>query len=180
MKTIIAGVLAFFIHAVVYSQQFKPVDEGSEVKFKIKNFGVTIGGTFTGLRGSIFFHADSLDAASFDVTVDAKTINTGIDQRDAHLRKAEFFDAEKYPDLHFVSTKITSSTNKNYLFLFGKLTIKDVTKEISFPFKATPSGDDYAFEGKFTINRRDYNVGAGSITMSDNLTVYLNVIAKRQ
>lgn len=179
MKTIIAGIITCLVHTAAYSQLFKPVDDGSEVKFKIKNFGVNISGTLSGIKGDIFFRADSIDAASFDVTVDSKTINTGVDQRDDHLRKAEFFDVAKFPVLRFVSTKITSSTNKSYLYIFGKLTIKDVTKEVSFPFKATPKGDDYLFEGEFTINRRDYSVGSGSITMADNLTVNLAVLAKK-
>ncbi|MFT3705025.1 MAG: YceI family protein [Agriterribacter sp.] len=179
MKTVITCILLLFVTAV-WAQRYKPVNEGSEVKFKIKNFGVNISGSLAGLNGDITFFADSIAAASFDVTVDSKTINTGIDQRDEHLRKPEFFDTDKFPQLHFVSTKITTSTNKAYLYIFGKLTIKDVTKEISFPFKATPKGDDYLFEGEFTINRRDYNVGSGSITMADNLTVNLNVLAKKQ
>ncbi|MBX3257898.1 MAG: YceI family protein [Chitinophagaceae bacterium] len=161
-------------------QQFIPKDEDSEVKFRIKNFGVNVTGTLKGLEGKISFYADSLAGAHFDVSVKTGTINTGIDQRDNHLQQEEYFDAKKYPTIHFVSTKVTSSTNKEYLFVFGNLTIKDVTKEISFPFKATPRGDDYLFEGEFTLNRRDYNVGGGSITMSDNLTVLLSVLAKKE
>jgi len=180
MKPITTTLFCLLLYASSFAQHFKPVDEGSEVKFKIKNFGVNISGLFTGLKGDIVFNPDSLHAASFDVTVDAKSINTGIDQRDAHLRKEEFFDAEKYPELHFVSTKITASTNKSYLFIFGKLTIKNVTKDVSFPFKAVPSGNDYVLTGEFSINRRDYNVGGGSITMSDNLKVFLKVIAQKQ
>lgn len=164
--------------ASVSSQHFIPKDEGSEVKFRIKNFGVNVSGNFKGLDGKISFNADSLAASHFDVSIQTNTINTGIDQRDNHLQKDEYFDVSKYPTIHFVSTKVTPSTSKDFLYIFGKLTIKDVTKEISFPFKATPKGEDYLFEGEFTLNRRDYNVGGGSITMSDKLTVQLAVTAK--
>lgn len=161
-------------------QHFVPKDDGSEVKFRIRNFGVNVSGTFKGLEGKISFYADSLAAAHFDVSVQTNTINTGIDQRDNHLQQEEYFNVKTYPTIHFVSTKVTTSTNKDYLFVFGKLTIKDVTKEISFPFKATPKGEEYLFEGEFPLNRRDYNVGGGSITMSDNLTVNLSILAKKQ
>lgn len=179
MKPLFTSILILFVNLAI-AQQLKPVDEGSEVSFKIKNFGINVSGTFTGLKGKITFNPDSLPASEFDVTVDTKTINTGIDQRDNHLRKEEYFDAEKHPTIHFISTKITTSTNKEYLFVFGKLTIKDVTKEVSFPFKATKQGEDYVFEGDFKINRRDYTVGGGSITMADELTVNLKVVGKKE
>lgn len=164
----------------VIGQHFVPDNEGSEVKFRIKNFGVNVNGSLKGLDGKIVFNADSLTLIQFDVSIQTNTIHTGIDQRDNHLQQEEYLDVKKYPTISFVSTSVTTSTNKDYLFVFGKLTIKDVTKEISFPFKATPKGDDYLFEGEFTFNRRDYNVGGGSITMSDNVTVQLSVLGKKQ
>jgi polyisoprenoid-binding protein YceI len=179
MKILFASIFMLFVN-LTFAQQFKPVDEGSEIKFKIKNFGINVSGSFEGLKGKIIFQPDNLNTAAFDVTIDTKTINTGVNQRDNHLQKEEYFDVEKYPQIHFISTKITTSTNENYLFAFGKLTIKNVTKEISFPFKATAKGDDYLFEGSFKINRRDYTVGGGSITMSDELTVNLSVIGKKE
>lgn len=179
MRILFTSIFFLFVNAT-FAQQFNPVDEGSEIRFKIKNFGVNVSGTFSGLKGKILFHPDSLASSVFDVTVDTKTINTGINQRDNHLRQEEYFDAEKYPQIRFASTKITTSTDKNYLFVFGTLTIKEVAKEISFPFKATKKGDDYLFEGEFKINRRDYNVGGGSITMADELTVNLSVTGKKE
>jgi len=179
MKTFFTSMLILFVN-FSFAQQFNPTDEGSEVKFKIKNFGVNVGGSFSGLKGKIIFNPENLATSEFAVTIDTKTINTGIDQRDNHLRKEEFFDAEKFPNIQFASTKITTSTNNDYLFVFGKLTIKDVTKEVSFPFKATKKADDYLFEGEFKINRRDYNVGGGSITMADELTVNLSVLGKKE
>lgn len=164
----------------IFTQSFKPADEGSEVSFKIKNFGINVKGSFTGLKGKVLFNPDSLALCSFNVTVDAKTISTGIEQRDNHLRKEEFFDAARYPYIHFVSTKVTTSDHKDYLFVFGRLTIKDVTKEISFPFRAVSKDDGYLFEGEFPLNRRDFNVGGGSITMSDDLTVTLKVLSKKK
>ena len=180
MKRIFALVVALTATAVSFGQHFIPVDEGSEIAFKIRNFGVNVSGSFKGLHGKIVFNPDSLSTAHFDVTIDVKSINTGIDQRDNHLRSEDYFEAEKYPAIHFVSTRITTSTSKEYLFVFGKLTIKDVTKEISFPFKATPKENEFLFEGEFTLNRRDYNVGGGSISMGDNVRLNLKVRAKNE
>jgi polyisoprenoid-binding protein YceI len=160
------------------SQALKPTDNESSVKFKIKNFGFNVTGSFTGLAGTIDFDPNNLAACHFDVTINAKTINTGVDMRDNHLRKSEYFDVENYPQIKFVSVRISPSNKSGTLFIFGKLTIKNTTRDISFPFKATPVENGYRFDGEFKINRRDYKVGGGS-TASDNLTVMLSVVAKK-
>ena len=160
------------------SAQYKPVEKGSEVKFKVKNFGFNVSGSFSGLEGAIQFDPNNLGAGSFDVSVDANTIFTDNSARDNHLREDTYFDVKNYPRIHFVSTKITTSNKKETLFIFGKLTIKNQTKEISFPFTAEPSDDGYLFKGGFKINRRDYGVG-GSSTISDNVDLSLSILAKK-
>ena len=159
--------------------QFSPVDSSSSVKFKIKNLGFNVGGSFSGLQGVIKFDPNNLSACSFDVNVDANSVNTGIDMRDDHLRKEEYFDVKKHPRIRITSTKITPSTKAGVLYFFGNLTIKETTKEISFPFTATQQSDgSYHFIGEFKMNRRDFSIGGGS-TISDNLTVTLDVTAKK-
>lgn len=178
MRYIAASLLAFLITNISIAQQFGPVDEGSEVGFKVRNFGINVKGDFKGLKGAIVFSEDHLADARFEVTIEVSTINTGINQRNNHLLSASFFEVSKYPLMRFESIKITKSTSKDYLYMFGKLTIKDVTKEISFPFKVTPDNGDYIFAGELSLNRRDYHVGDNSLTMSDNVKVSLKVRAK--
>ena len=161
----------------VSGQNLKPVDQRSTVKFKIKNFGFnTVTGSFKGLQGSIRFSPENLPASAMDVSVDASTVNTGINARDNHLRKPDYFDVKKYPRIRIVSTKITSSSKAGTLFMFGKVTIKNVTREISFPFTAIAQDGGYLFTGEFRINRIDFGVGESS-SVSDNVTVILNVFA---
>jgi polyisoprenoid-binding protein YceI len=174
--------LLLFVSGFVFfciGQAYTPVDKGSKVKFNIKNFGINTGGTFEGLSGSIVYDANNPTAGSFSVTVNANTVDTDNGGRDKHLRKAEYFDVEKYPKISFVSTKITKTNTAGYLYMFGKLTIKGVTKEISFPFTANAKDGGYLFEGNFKINRRDFGVGGSSNTMGDNLTVTLSVFGKK-
>jgi polyisoprenoid-binding protein YceI len=165
--------------STVFSQNYLPVDKGSKVKFNIKNFGINTGGTFEGLTGTIVFDANNPGAGTFNVTVDAKTVDTDNGGRDNHLRKSEYFDVEKYPKLSFASTKITKTNAAGYFYMFGKLTIKGVTKEISFPFTANVKDGGYLFEGSFKINRRDFGVGGSSVSMGDNLSVTLSVFGKK-
>lgn len=165
-----------FLHAQV---SYTPVDAGSRVHFVIKNFGVKTGGDFTGLKGNITFTPANLSSCSFDVTVDASTIDTDNESRDGHLRKSEYFDVATYKTIRFKSTKITLSSVAGRFYVFGELTIKGVTKPVEFGFGATPKDGGYVFDGEFRINRRDFGVGGSSISLSDNLTVSLSVVAKK-
>lgn len=171
--------LALICVITTFGQNYTPTDAGSKVRFVIKNFGINTGGTFAGLAGSITFDPSNLASASFNVSVDSKSVDTDMEARDNHLRKAEYFDVEKYPKLSFRSTKITTTNKEGYLYMFGVITIKNVSKEISFPFKQTSKDGGILFEGEFKLNRRDFGVGGSSFSMSDELNVELSIFAKK-
>jgi polyisoprenoid-binding protein YceI len=171
--------LALFCVITTIGQNYSPTDAGSKVRFVIKNFGINTGGTFDGLTGTIIFDPLNLTSASFNVSVDAKSVDTDMEGRDNHLRKAEYFDVEKYPKLSFKSTKITTTNKEGYFYMFGVITIKNISKEISFPFKQTSKDGGILFEGEFKLNRLDFGVGGKSFSMADELNVELSVFAKK-
>jgi polyisoprenoid-binding protein YceI len=178
MKYIIASIFTLFATISLCAQALTPVGSASEIKFKIKNLGFNTTGSFSGLAGKITFTPNNPDGCNFDVHIEAKTVNTGVEKRDDHLRSSDYFDVKNYPQIRFVSVKV-SNTNKNgTLFVSGKLTMKGITKDISFPFTVKPVQDGYLFNGEFKLNRRDFKVGGGS-TVSDNLTVMLKVMARK-
>jgi polyisoprenoid-binding protein YceI len=166
-----------FIASIAVAQNYTPVDADSKVHFVIKNFGFKTGGDFTGLKGSIVFNPNTLGNSKFNVTVDAATIDTDNNMRDNHLRKTEYFAVEKYPQIRFESTKITNSTIAGRFYVFGNLTIKGVTKAVEFGFNATPLAKGYLLNGELTINRKDFGVGGNSVSLSDNVIVYLTITA---
>jgi len=172
MRNIFTLLIASIVVMSFTSSDLKPVDANEAVTFAIKNFGINTNGEFKGLKGIIKWDASNPSASVFNVTVDANTINTDIDMRDSHLKKEEYFNTEKYPTINFVSTAVTANN------VTGNLTIKGVTKQISFPFTVKPSAGGYLFEGSFEINRRDFGVGGGSVSLSNNATVNLKVQAK--
>lgn len=176
MKQVLGIVFFLAIGMVVKAQALKPADEKEAVSFSIKNFALNTKGTLGGLKGSINWSPANLGTASLNVTVDAGSINTGVDSRDAHLKKEEYFDVAKYPVISFASVEITAGADGAYK-ASGNLTIKGVTKVISFPFTAKQEGSGYLFEGSFTINRRDYGVGGSSLVLSDEVKVTLKVHA---
>jgi len=178
MRTLFLAVLLQCGGMTGFSQDFKAADEGSTIVFKIRNFGFNTQGSFKGLEARIHFDPANLPAASFGASVDAATINTDNNMRDGHLKKEDYFNVQNYPRIRFVSTGITASGRKGEYTLTGKLTIKDKTKEIAFPFTASPMGNDYIFSGEFRINRKDFGVG-GSSTISNSLSVTLTVFARK-
>lgn len=156
--------------------QFHPVNETSSIHFKIKNLGFTIDGSFSGLSGTIAFDLSRPAEATFDVSIDAGTVNTDNKMRDDHLRRDTYFDVKNFPRIRLYSSKISTTGKKGELLFSGYLTIKKQTKPVSFPFKVEASNSGYIFSGEFTINRRDFEIG-GTSTISDMLSVSLNVSA---
>lgn len=173
MKVALIFVFLFAGLLIGKTQQYKPVDEKSEIKFTIKNFGLNTSGSFKGLKGTIKFNPSDLPSSSFNVSVDVNTLNTGIDQRDNHLKKEDYFYAEKYSTINFVSTSITA--NQNGYNVNGNLTIKGISKPVSFPFTVQNKDDGMLFMGSFTINRKDFNVGGSSAVLSNNADIELKV-----
>jgi len=137
MKTILLIISLTIVSLVDEAQNYQPVDQLSNVKITIKNLGSNVTGTFQGLAGTIRFNATDPGASSFNITVDANTVNTGTHARDNHLRKEEYFDVAKYPKISFVSKQVTASGKPGGYLLTGNITIKGTTKEISFPFTVT-------------------------------------------
>jgi len=163
------------------AQNYTPTDAGSKVHFVIKNFGINTGGDLSGIKGIIDFFPDNLAECKFDVTVAVSTINTDNGMRDKSLVSDEYFDATKFPLIHLISTKIskTNKTEDGFFYFIGNLTIKGVTKPISFPFQAKKINGDYLFTGNFQIERTDFGVGEKNIVLSDEVAVSLSVLAKK-
>ena len=175
MKTLLS--LLFFVSCITaQAQQLKPIDSKSEVKFTVKNFGINTPGTFSGLKGTIQFNPSTPSSASFNVSVDVNTVNTGIDMRDNHLKGEDYFNAEKYPTISFVSTGVKADNN-GYI-VSGQLTIKGISKPVSFPFTAVQQNGGMLFTGDFSINRKDFDVGGGSAVLSNNVDISLKVFAQ--
>ena len=177
-NTLFIAILVFSFISVFGQKQLTPVEAGSKVHFNIKNFGIGTGGDLQGLKGTIVINPTNPSASSANVTVDVSTIDTDNSRRDSHLKNADYFEVTKYPIIRIVSSSIGfDSKTGNYIFN-GKLTIKDVTENITFPFVAVPNGGGYLLTGSFSINRLKFHVGGESTTLGDNIDVTLKVVAR--
>ncbi|XVJ64842.1 MAG: YceI family protein [Lacibacter sp.] len=167
----------FFAQSAV-AQTYSPTDAGDAVQFRIKNLGFDVNGSFRGLKGKILFTSDNLSASNIEVTIDATTVNTDNSTRDKHLRGKDYFDAIAFPQIKITSERVARSVTPGYYVFFGKLSMKGVVQNISFPFKATEESGGIRFTGTFSIKRRDFGVG-GRSTISNDVDIKLNVFAKK-
>jgi polyisoprenoid-binding protein YceI len=149
--------------------------KSSAITFKIKNAGLNVDGSFTGLEADIKFNPLKPEETLIKASVNSKSVNTGNNMRDEHLRKPEYFDVDKFPKILLQSTKIEKTGPVTFKGTFN-LTMKGITKEVIIPFTFMKIPEKTELKGSFSINRRDFGIGGKSISMSDNVTIGLSVI----
>lgn len=132
------------------SSLWKVKEDTYSVKLVSKKFE----GIFKGLKSEIHFNENNLSESKITASIDATTVNTGNGMRNKHA--CQGLDAENFPNVTFVSTSFAKSGNGYEVS--GKLTIKDVTKEIKFPFTFTKNAEGGVFAGGFTVKPSEYSV----------------------
>jgi polyisoprenoid-binding protein YceI len=146
--------------------------EHSTVKFELP--GHNKKGTFRNINASIEFDENDPSASKISASIDVKTIQIGNEKEEAHLRSPDFFDAEKFPTISFVSSEIVK-TDIGYSAK-GKLTMKDSIKPIELPFTFSENGKSRAtFNGTISLNAADYGVMKANRPSADKVIVYLAV-----
>ena len=163
----------------------------SEVQFKVKHLVIsTVTGSFNSFEGSLETENDDFTGANINFSLEVDSINTNQDQRDEHLKGAEFFDAEKYPKITFKSTSFTK--NGDDYTLVGDLTIKGITKPVTLAVEhGGTAGDFYGntkagFEITGKINRKDFGLTwngvteAGSVVVGEEIKLIINVQFAKQ
>jgi len=146
-----------FAFKILRSEPDQVVAENAKVTFAVSHVSGTVTGTLTGLQGNVVFVENNLAGSSMNVSLDANSVDTKNRARDSDLRDKKFFDVGTYPRVQFKSKEITKSGEG--FQVRGDLTIKDQTHEVLIPFKVTKQENGRFFTGKFTLDRRDYNLG---------------------
>lgn len=188
MKKLLVLLVALTISVGSYAQSKWVTDPmHSFVNFAIKRSAISfVDGSFKKFNGEFTSSKADFSDAQINFIVETKSINTSVDMRDNHLRSADFFDVEKYPEMKFESTSF-KKVKGNVYKLQGKLTIKDVTKEVTFNVvyggKVDEKGKGRAgFMATTIINRLDYNVAydsnAAVIAKDVHITLNLQFLEK--
>lgn len=153
------------------------LDKGhSSVRFSVNHMVVSEAeGTFKMWDGTVEHSKDDFSDAKINFTVDVNSINTDNERRDGHLKSDDFFNAEKFPTMKFESTSMKPLGNNKYE-LKGNLTIRDVTKPVTFQVThggviAGSRGRKAGFKATTTINRFDYNLKWDRATETGGLVV---------
>ena len=161
----------------------------TDVGFSVKHLMIsTVRGRFGGVRGTITLNGADLTRASVEAEIATASIDTRTEQRDAHLRSADFFEVEKYPAITFRSRRIERITGDRYRII-GELTIRDITREVVLDGtdegrgKDPWGGDRLAFSATTTIDRRDFGLTwnqaleTGGLLVSNDIKISLDVQA---
>ena len=148
----------------------------------------TVRGSFNEITGLIHVDLDDLTHSSVRVVLGVASIDTRNTQRDDHLRSADFFDVERFPEITFVSTNI-DEIEDNVFAVSGDLTIRDVTRQVMIPITLVGVETDAmgnlraGFEGSRRINRRDFGLewnmplDSGGVLVSERITLEFEISA---
>lgn len=164
----------------------------SNVEFAIKHMMIsTTKGDFSGVSGSIVIDEEDFSQSSVEVEIDVASINTRDEKRDEHLRAADFFNAEAYPTLYFVSTAVKPVDEERFV-MAGDLSIAGVTRPVELKVERTGSGISpwgstvAAFEADTKVSRKDFGLNwnvaleAGGFLVGDEVKIHLDIEAIRQ
>jgi polyisoprenoid-binding protein YceI len=151
----------------------------------------TVRGSFTEFAGTAHLDTAKPAASSVTLRIATATVDTGVPDRDTHLRSADFLDVEKYPEMVFTSTDVEQVEEDVYR-VTGDLTIKDVTRPVTIDFALTGSALDpfgnmrVGFEGALAIKRSDWQLTynsvleTGGVLISDRIQVEFDVSVIKQ
>jgi polyisoprenoid-binding protein YceI len=184
MRRFLAVVAAIVFALPLAAQDFKIDPNHSSANFAVKHLLVsTVRGRFAGgVTGTIHLDPD-IGKSTVTAVIAVASINTDNESRDNDLRSARFFEAAKYPEIRFQSTKVEKSGD-GYVAV-GNLTMKDVTKQIELPFtlvQADVKGKKkIGVEASTTLNRMDYNVNYDptGTTVSKDVKIDLDLEANQ-
>jgi polyisoprenoid-binding protein YceI len=149
----------------------------SEIHFKVRHLVIsTVTGTFKKFSGTAVTEGEGFEDAKIEFTLDVDSIDTNQEQRDGHLKSADFFDAASYPEIKFVSTSFTKVDDDNYK-LVGDLTMKGVTKPVELNAEFGGSAKDawgntkYGFEVTGKVNRKEFGLTYNALTETGGLAL---------
>lgn len=166
--TIAAVALIAGSACITYQSTNWKVKDGYSVKV-FRNAQVQFPIYFKGLKAEILFDKDHPDKSTIDATIDATTVDTGVELMTVHAKEEGILYTDRYPVITFKSTSIRKTGNGYETT--GNLTLKGITKSITFPF----TFDNDTFAGKFSILAKDFNINNENAVPSGEIKIELTI-----
>lgn len=191
-KQILAAIVAgLLVSSFGYAADTYKIDPAhTSISFSVRHLGINnVKGKFKEFAGAIVLDNESITEASG--TIQVKSVDTGVQKRDDHLRSPDFFDAAKYPTITFKTKRIEKSSN-GQLFLIADFTMRGVTKELRLPAKMSkPTKDPWGgvrigLEAKTKLNRKDYGINyhevleTGAMAVGEEVELEINAEAVKE
>jgi polyisoprenoid-binding protein YceI len=164
----------------------------SGVHFSVRHLVIAkVRGTFARWSGTVDVPGGDFSKATVAVTIDASSIDTGVEQRDAHLKSPDFFDVAQHPELRFVGKRVQARSGGD-VDVVGDLTIKGITREVVLHVEQHGQAKDpwgnlrAAFTAKTSIDRRDFGLTwnqvleAGGVMVGDRVEIEADIEAVKQ
>jgi polyisoprenoid-binding protein YceI len=154
--------------AQAFAQQWNLDPVHTNFYFEVRHTYAAVRGQFTEFTGDVYFDPADPGKSKFDFVIKVDSIDTKVGKRDTHLRSPDFFDARKFPEMVFTSSTV-KKTGENKYTVEGRLTIKDVTKDLVLDFIYLGQKDNplkpgelvAGLDGRLVLDRLAYNVGSG-------------------
>lgn len=157
-------ILSIIITFLILNSQVKLIsnDTYSNINFGIgiMNGLTNITGKFNNYEIEIIYHQDDISKTSVEVAIDVSSMNTGIEELDKDFQKESFFHTKKHPYITFISSEIKADSMMNRFIMFGKLNLKGIERNISFPLEIIKIEPNVmGIKIKTKLNRKEFNIG---------------------
>jgi polyisoprenoid-binding protein YceI len=170
MKKVLLILLFFIISAPfqTVAQQWEIDPVHTNFYFEVKHTYATVRGQFMDFTGEVYFDPDNPAKSRFDFVIKVDSVDTKVAKRDTHLRSPDFFDVAEYPTITFKSSRVLHADENKYI-VEGRLTIKDVSRDIALEFVYHGQRENPLKKGEIvagldtvlTIDRLEFHVGDG-------------------
>ncbi len=140
--------------------RFRIQSEASEITFRATSRMMNAEGHFSRFSGDVMVDPAALTTGRITLTIDAASLDTGIEMRDNHLRSSDFFDVARFPTVAFQSVRVEAAGRR--ATVVGRLTLHGVTREITVPIDVQITNTALVASGEFIVNRGEYAINYNS------------------
>lgn len=178
----LVAVVALTIPSLALADSWQIDPPHTSAAFSVRHMGIsTVRGAFTKVSGKVEYDPADASKSSIEVSIDASSVDTRVEQRDNDLRSPNFLDVAKYPTITFISKRVEQA-GPGKLKIVGDLTIHGVTKQVALdvegpsePMKDPRGGLHMGASATTTINRQDFGVSGAPLMVGNDLSITIDI-----